>query len=385
METATIHGDCDRRFLRVKEAFAANFASGGELGAAVAVTIDGEPVVDLWGGIADKASGKAWEKDTLVNVFSTTKGVTAICAHRLVEDGLLDLDAPVAKLWPEFAAAAKESVTLRHLLSHRAGLPAIASPLPPEAMYDWDVMTGALAAQAPWWEPGTKHGYHAMTFGWLVGELIRRASGKTVGTYLRETITGPLALDLHIGLDARDDARCAELRPGRRMPDQRTLFDQILEAPDSLTAKAFTNPFTMMLPSAVSSRIWRATEIPALNGHATARALARLYGVLACGGTRDGTRVMSAESIARASEEHSVGADEVLPVSTRFGLGFMLPQPHDVFGGPRAFGHPGAGGSVAFADPEKRLGFSYVMNRMGTNILVDPRAQALSDATYASL
>lgn len=385
MDTPAIHGTCDASFLRVKETFAAGFASGAELGASVAVVVDGKTVVDLWAGIADKSSGRLWERDTLANVFSTTKGVTAICAHRLVEQGLLDLDAPAAKLWPELAAAGKEDVTLRHILSHRAGLAAVRAPLPREAIFEPDTMARALAAESPWWEPGTKHGYHAMTFGWLVGEMIRRASGKSVGAYLRDELAGPLQLDLHIGLDAKDDARCAELRPGRKAPGQKTLFEQIMEAPEGLTAKAFTNPFTMMFPDTFASRAWRGAEIPALNGHATARALARLYGALGCGGKTDGVHVLSHESIARAGEEQSVGADEVLPVSTRFGLGFMLPQPHDAWGGPRAFGHPGAGGSVAFADPEAHLGFGYVMNRMGTQILVDPRAKALADATYASL
>jgi CubicO group peptidase (beta-lactamase class C family) len=226
-----IGGDNDPRFARVREVFEASLHDGTELGAAVAVTIDGKPVVDLWGGLADKDSARAWEKDTLVNVFSTTKGLTAMCAHRLVDQGLLDLEAPVAQYWPEFASQGKEAIRVRSLLNHRAGLPAVKETLPPEALFDWTAMTTALAAEAPWWTPDTQHGYHAVTFGWLVGEVIRRASGRTMGTYFREEIARPLGLDVHVGLEPCDDARCAELRPGRKRADESTLFDRIMSAP----------------------------------------------------------------------------------------------------------------------------------------------------------
>ncbi|MDB4994407.1 MAG: EstA family serine hydrolase, partial [Myxococcaceae bacterium] len=337
------------------------------------MTIDGKPVVDLWGGLADKDTARAWEKDTLVNVFSTTKGFTAMCAHRLVDQGLLDLEAPVAQYWPELARHGKEAIRVRWLLDHRAGLPAVKATLPPEALFDWTAMTSALAAEAPWWTPGTQHGYHAVTFGWLVGEVIRRASGRTMGAYFRDEIARPLGLDVHVGLDPKDDARCAELRPGRKRPNESTLFDRIMSAPDSMTAKAFTNPIAMVMPGTVGSRAFRAAELPSVNGHATARSIARLYGVLACGGEQDGVRVLSGESIDRARTESSSGLDAVLGVSTRFGLGFMLSQPEASFGpSAGAFGHPGAGGSIGFADPECRVGFSYVMNRMGSSLLLDP-------------
>jgi len=375
-------GRCDPRFARVKEAFAAVLAAPHELGAAVAVTIDGTPVVDLWGGFVDRGKTRAWSEDTLVNVYSTTKGLLAMCAHRLVEEGLIELDAPVARVWPELDSR----ITLRMMLSHRAGLPAVEAPLPPEALFDWSAMTRALAAQPPWWEPGTTHGYHAVTFGWLVGEVIRRVTGKMPRAYLREVLTGPLGLDFHIGLEAKDDARCAELRPARRTPDVPTLFDRIMAEPTSMTAKAFTNPITMALPETVSSRAWRDADLPSVNGHSTARALARIYGALARGGALDGVRVLAPESIARCAEEHSAGEDRILGVSTRFGLGFMLPQhPGDAFAPPGSFGHPGAGGSMGFADPSARLGFGFVMNRMGLEILTDPRVKSLSDAVYASL
>jgi len=383
--TPPVHGSCDPRFARVKEAFAASLAGPYELGAAVSVVIEGAAVVDLWGGWADRGRQTPWARDTVVNVYSTTKGLLAMGAHRLIEEGRIDLDAPVARVWPELAAEDKGAITLRHFLGHQAGLPAVRPPLPPDALFDWSAMTTALAAERPWWEPGEGHGYHAMTFGWLVGEVIRRVTGKMPRDYLREVITGPLAVDATIGLPEGDEARCADLRPGRRTPGVSTLFDRILAEPDSMTARAFTNPPTMVMPEVVSSRAWRDADLPSLNGHASARAIARIYGALARGGAVDGVRILSRESVARCAEETSRGPDRVLGVSTRFGLGFMLPQEHDAFAPEGSFGHPGAGGSIGFADPTAKVGFGYVMNRMGLEILADPRARSLSDAVYASL
>lgn len=386
-DTPAIHGEHDPRFGRVRDAFAATFSAPTELGAAIAVTVDGRSVVDLWAGAMDGARTKPWQRDTLVTVFSTTKGLTAMCAHRLVDQGLLDLEAPVARYWPEFAAAGKEHVLVRSLLDHRAGLPAIRAPLAPEAMFDWDLMTRTLAAEEPWWAPDTKHGYHAVTFGWLVGEVVRRVSGKTIGAYFREEIARPLGLDLHIGMDETNDARCADVRPGPRPTGgEKTLFDRLLKAPESMPAKAFMNPITMLMPGTLASRAWRGGEVPSVNGHASARSLARLYGALAVNGSVDGLRVLEPESILRCHGERSFGFDETLGVATRFGLGFMLSQAGASFGpNPTSFGHPGAGGSLGFADPVARVGFGYVMNRMGTSILVDPRAAALIAAVYACL
>lgn len=206
-----IEGTCDPRFRRVRDVFAANFDAGKEVGAAVAIVIDGKPVVDLWGGHADHARTRAWTRDTLVNVYSTTKGLAAMCAHRLVDQGKLDLDAAVARYWPEFADRGKETLPVRYLLSHRAGLPALRKTMPAEAGYEWSVMCRALAEEEPWWTPGSKHGYHAITYGWLVGEVIRRITGKSAGAYFRDEIVTPLGLDAHIGLDARHDARTAEV------------------------------------------------------------------------------------------------------------------------------------------------------------------------------
>jgi CubicO group peptidase (beta-lactamase class C family) len=383
----SIEGTCDPRFQRVKDAFAANFETAHEVGAAVAMYIDGKPVVDLWGGHSDQARTQPWNRDTLVNVYSTTKGLAAMCAHRLVDQGKLDLDAPVAKYWPEFAQAGKDKLPVRFLLSHRAGLPAIRKTLPPEALYDWKTMTDAIAAQEPWWVPGTKHGYHAITYGWLVGEVVRRASGKTLGTYFRDEIATPLGLDAHIGLDAKHDSRTANIIPSPPpAPGEVNPLAALMADPESITFKAIMNPGAVLAPNVVNSRAWRAMELPSANGHATARSIAKAYAALARGGEIDGYRVLTPASIARAYTEQSFGHDEVLKQSTRIGLGFMLSQPGVEMGpNPHTFGHPGAGGSLGFADPDAKVSFGYTMNQMGTNPLLDPRAARLFNALYASM
>jgi CubicO group peptidase (beta-lactamase class C family) len=382
-----IEGTCDPKFSRVKDTFAENFEKRGEVGAAAAVMLDGKSVVDIWAGHADREKTRPWTRDTLVNVYSTTKGVTAICAHRLADKGLLDIDAPVAKYWPEFAQAGKDKLPVRYLLSHRAGMAAVRKPLDDDALFKWDKMTTALAEQEPWWEPGTKHGYHALTFGHLVGEVIRRITGKTPGTYLRDEIAGPLGLDLHIGLDAKDDARTGDMiampPPG---PGEPNLFAEVMKNPESVAFKAFMNPPGGMRPGLVNSREWRAAEIPAANGHTTARSLAKLYGALARGGELDGVRVMSTEQVAKCSIEQSNGPDALLVINTRFSLGFMMSQPGASLGpNAKSFGHPGAGGSLGYADPEAKIGFGYTMNKMHASLLIDPRATALIDAVYASM
>lgn len=389
MSEPTIHGECDPRFRAVRDTFLENFRDRDEVGAAVAVTVDGRVVADLWGGFADQSRTQPWERDTIANVYSTTKGMTAICAHRLVEEGRLELDAPVARYWPEFAQGGKEEIPVRWLLCHRSGLPAVKAPLPNEALYDWTAMTDALAAQEPWWTPGTQHGYHAVTYGWLVGEVVRRITGKSLGTYFRETIAGPLGADVQIGLPAAEHARCAEmsmLPPPSPENNGFSLAMAILSDMEGMAARAFMNPMSLAAGPNVAE--WRSAEIPAANGHATARGLARVYAALANGGAVDGTHVLSPTSIGRCHAEQSQGPDLVLQLSTRFGLGFMLTQ--DMDGGrfgpnPRGFGHPGAGGSIGLADPDARVSFGYVMNRMGPHILIDPRATALIDAVYSAL
>jgi CubicO group peptidase (beta-lactamase class C family) len=385
----TIHGTADPRFARVRDAFAQGFAERNEVGAALALVVDGRPVLDLWGGHADQARTTPWTRDTIVNVYSTTKGMTALCLHQLVERGLVDLDAPVARYWPKFAQAGKDAIPVRWLLGHRAGLAAVKGLLPAEALYEWDAMVDALAAEAPWWEPGTAHGYHAVTFGWLVGEVVRRVTGKTLGTYFRESIAGPLGMDFHIGLLDAHHGRVAEMSP-IPLPepggDGIALAVVMMSNPEGVSARAFMNPPS--LGRGVNIPEWRRAEIPGANGHGDARSLARVYGALAHGGDVDGVHVLSPEGIARCHTELSHGPDLVLQVSTRFGHGFMLPQdrPDARLGhGARAFGHPGAGGSIGFADPDAKLGFGYVMNRMGPNILLDPRAIALVEAVYEVL
>jgi CubicO group peptidase (beta-lactamase class C family) len=378
---ANVEGTVDPRFTRVREVMSELLDAPHEIGAALSVVVDGLTVVDLWGGFADRAKSKPWARDTLANVFSTTKGWTALCAHHLVDRGKLDLEAPVASYWPEFAQADKGRIPVRWLLDHRAALPALREALPPEALFDWNVMTNALAAETPWWEPGRKHGYHAVTFGWLVGEVVRRVSGLSVGQYFARELARPLDLDAHIGLAETADSRCAELRFGKPDPaDPPTLVHYMMANPESVTTRAFTNPPSIASPGLIASREFRAAEIPSINGHATARAVASLYGAVARGD------VLSKESLARAGTESSRGVDEVLRVETRFGLGFMLSLPEDPFGpNDGSFGHPGAGGSVGFADPTAKLGFGFVPNRLGTRIKLDPRALRLIEATYASL
>jgi CubicO group peptidase (beta-lactamase class C family) len=292
----------------------------------------------------------------------------------------------VVQYWPEFAQAGKETLPVRYLLTHQAGLPALREFLPPEAVYQWDTMAGALAAETPWWEPGTQHGYHALTYGWLVGEVVRRITGKSVGRYFREEVAGPLEADFQIGLPEADEARVSLLiPPPPPTPEQMDLFAEILKDPTALLAKAFINP---PLPiEAHGTRDWRAAEVPAANGQTNARALARIYGVLARDGSDNGHTVLSREAIVRASTYECGGRDAVLPLHTCFGLGFMLSTPTEKMGpNPETFGHGGMGGSMAFADPVAQVGFGYVINEMHAGLwLIDPRAAALIDAVYRSL
>jgi CubicO group peptidase (beta-lactamase class C family) len=387
MDAVAVGGVCDARFQSVREAFAENFARRGEVGAAVAVTVGGKLVADLWAGHADAARTRPWVRDTIVNVASATKGPTAICAHHLADRGLLDLDAPVATYWPEFAQAGKAAIAVHMLLSHRAGLPAIETPLPTEALYDWDTMTSALAAQAPWWEPGTRHGYHAFTFGWLVGEVVRRITGKSLGRHWRDEVAQPLGLDCHIGLAAEHDTRVAEFIPVPPAPGGQPDFEEeMLKSAGPMVQKALNNPPKTVAD--MNTRAWRAAEIPAGNAHTNARALARVYGAMACGGEVDGVRVLSPHSIERARAEQASGPDAVLfGLPTRFGLGFSLPPQGAGFGSSSgsAFGCPGAGGSIGFADPGVHIGFGYTMNQMRAEMPVDQRALRLIDALYAAL
>ena len=394
-ETPPIHGHCDPRFEAVRQVFAENLESGNDLGAGVAFTLHGEPVVDLWGGFLDLEHTQPWERDTLVNLYSTTKGMTAICAHQLMERGRLDVDAPVADYWPEFAAGGKASIPVRQLLCHQAGLPAIRKPLETSVLYDWEALTAALAEQEPWWEPGTRHGYHALTFGHLVGEVIRRVSGQSVGNYFRENVAEPLDADFQIGLPDKDHARTSTLHgrliggdpkaSGSEIPEPLKAFMRDMADPTTMTGGAFNNP--RIPPDAVNSAEWRRAEIPAANGHGTAQSLARIYGALACGGEVDGVRILDGETIERAIEVQAEGPDAVLGgMPMRFGLGFMLRSPiMPLSPSPRAFGHPGAGGSIGMADPDAGVGFGYTPNKMQMGLVGGAGAFAMIKAFFEAL
>jgi CubicO group peptidase (beta-lactamase class C family) len=378
-----IHGPCDPRFAKVRDAFAANFAAGREVGASFAATLEGELVIDLWGGHADVAKTRPWQRDTLANVWSTTKAATALAAHVLADRGFLDLDAPVATYWPEFAANGKGAIPVHMLLSHRAGLAGVDERLATEALWDWERMTRVLAAAKPWWEPGTANGYHAMTYGYLVGEVVRRITGRTLGVFLRDEITGPLGADFHIGLAAADHARAAEMLP----PSAEEMAAAGAAAqvdPNSLLARMMGNP--PLLPDVANRPEWRSAEIPAANGHGNARSVAQLMAILACEGSAGGRRYLSPESIARATTEQAHAPDLVLGLPLRWGLGFMLASdtlPLSPDG--TAFGHGGWGGSLGIADPKARLSWAYVMNKMSPGTLGDTRAFGMLGALYGAI
>ncbi|MFG2352395.1 serine hydrolase domain-containing protein [Streptomyces sp. NPDC048521] len=381
-----VHGHCDARFAAVRAAFEENFRERGELGAAVTVTVGGETVVDLWGGWADPARTRPWERDTVVNVWSTTKGPVALCAHILADRGLLDLDAPVARYWPEFAACGKERVLVRHLLSHRAGLSGLREPHSLDDLYDWELTTARLAATEPWWEPGTRSGYHALTYGFLVGEVVRRVSGLRPGAFLEREVTGPLGIDFTIGLPVKESHRAAELvhTPAASTGEQAASSRQL--APVALAALA--NP--VVGAAEANSPGWRAAEIPAANGHGTARAVAALYGVFAGRGSHGGRRILSPQAAERVREGQGSCRDLVLGAGfdgeTEVALGLWLSGAQGSYGpNARAFGHDGFGGSCGLADPEAGVSLGYVMNRMGPRIADDPRKTALVEAVYSAL
>ena len=375
----------------MRTALAEVLASGFEVGAALAVYVDGDAVVDLWGGYADAARTRPWQRDTIVNLYSVGKAISAVCALRLVDAGLLDLDAPVARYWPEFAQAGKGRLPVRYLLTHQAALPAIARPLPSGSWSSWDTITNNLAAQAPWWEPGAGHGYHVNTQGFLIGEVVRRITGKSLGAYLRESVTGPADVDFFIGFGPELDARCADVLPVRPSPEAAELQRQLRVDPRGLSGlalmrlNAYRNPPEISGMGVVNSRSWRAAELPSTNGHGNARAVARLYSALAGNGEVDGVHLLSPELIARASAEQVYGDDIVLQRPTRFGLGFQLTMAERRLGpSPRAFGHFGAGGSLGFADPDSRLAFGYAMNQ-GRGGWQHTHVRHMIDLVYAVL
>ncbi len=371
--TTQIHGHHQPRFDPLREAFAANFESDIEVGASVAVTIEGESVVDLWGGHADAARTAPWQRDTVVNVWSCSKAMTTICALRLVERGLLDVDAPVARYWPEFAKNDKADITVRQVLTHRVGLPVFSDESQARLFADGDWTSRDLESQSPAWEPGSRFQYHAVTFGAMVGEIVRRITGITLGTMLRQEVTGPLGADFHIGLPAEHHPRVADIIRPDNAPQAEMVF--------------------------INEPGFRSGEMPAGNGHGNARSMARVMAALANGGELHGVRILERQTIETALEEQLYEADAVMGRVSRRGLGFILACPEFAAGHgvpatyypgateefPRIFGHDGLGGFQAYADLDRRISWGYAMNNMGDLGGPSPRVQRLSRALFACL
>jgi CubicO group peptidase (beta-lactamase class C family) len=380
-----VAGRCDARFRRVREAFEENFEQHGEIGAACCVYVEGRSVVDLWGGYADASRRRPWRRDTLVNHYSLGKPFAALALLQLVDAGELELDARVSRAWPDFARRESECTTVRHVLCHRAGLPAVREQLPPQAVFDWDRMCAALARTRPWWEPGTRHAYHTNTYGFLGGELVRRSTGTSLGARLRTHVAGPLEADVHCGLGARDLERCAEVvwQSDVMAPD----WSFIAGLPEErrMVLLGYMNPATFSGVGVVNSREWRTAQVPSTNGHGTARGVARVYAALAAGGALHGVRILSRDLLAEAARSQSEGRCPVLEREVSFGLGFQIARPDRPLGPhPGSFGHYGTGGSLGFADPEAGVGFGYVMNRVIPRWR-SPCNRALVAALYESL
>lgn len=391
--TGTVRGHVSPGYETVAETFVRNFAEHGEVGASLCVKVQGETVVDLWGGSADPAVGRAWEEDTVCTVFSCTKAATAFCAHLLAERGQLDLDVPVVSLWPEYAAEGKECTTTRMMLDHTAGLPAIREPLKADCLLDWDYMCGKLAAEAPFWQPGTRSSYHAVTFGYLVGEMVRRAAGLSLGQYFADEIAGPLGIDYWIGLPEAVESRVAPIilyRPGKDEP--RTPF-----MAEAVKRGSVSNLFVFnhgdWMAGGVNTRAGRAAEIGAAGGVTNGRGLAGLFAAMVSEEAAKPLGFSAATLTGFGQCSAASHKDATLKVPVRFGPGFMLSMDNrrrvmgddSVILGPQAFGHVGAGGSLGFADPQHGLAFGYAMNRQGPGLFLNERGQGLVDATYRAL
>lgn len=373
-----IHGQCDERFAGARDALQSSLESGADLGASFAVTIDGEMVVDIWGGHLDESRTVPWGQDTIVNVYSTTKTMSFLCALVLADRGELDFDANVATYWPEFAANGKEDVKVWHLMDHAAGLSGLDEPVVTADLYDWEKITGLLAAQKPWWEPGTASGYHAVTQGYLIGEVVRRISGRTIGQFFRDEIAGPLGADFHIGVPESEFGRIGDLVPPEDNDSIQT------GEPGSIAARTFANPAVSALESRTDA--WRRAEIPAANGHGNARSVARVQSILACKGEVAGLRLLSEETATSVMKERIRGMDLVLGAPLGFGLGYgvnsaetpLAPNPNVCFWG-------GWGGSLILVDQDARMSISYVMNKMHSGLMGDMRSGALMGAVYQAL
>ena len=393
-----IEGTCKKGFERVAETFQSNFDAKDELGASVCLTMGGETVVDLWGGVADPKTSAPWKRDTVSIVFSCTKGATALCAHMLASRGKLDLDAPVTELWPEFGRHGKERVTTRMMLDHSAAVPALRAPVKQTGVYEWDYMTERLADEQPFWEPGTRNGYHGLTFGWTVGEMVRRASRRSLGAFFQDEIAKPLGLDFWIGLPEAIEPRVSQMQPHVYKPeDAVTPFLRDLATNKQSIPALFYFNSGAVLGGGLNTRAGHAAEIGAANGITNARGLAGMYAPLANGGGKlvDGKSLVCMGEVSMATHD-----DATLRIPTRFALGFMKSMDNrkrslaaklwgedcdSVIMSSAAFGHVGAGGSLGFADPAAGLSFGYTMNRMGPGLLMNGRGQPLVDAAYLSL
>jgi CubicO group peptidase (beta-lactamase class C family) len=380
-----INGFIAPGFEGVRDAFAGNFDNGSEVGAAFSAYHRGEKVVDIWGGVADVETGALWQEDSMVLVFSTTKGATAMCANILAERGELDVDAPVSRYWPEFAAAGKQDMPVSYLLTHEAGLAWVDDDMSFDEALAWDPVVARLAAETPKWEPGSAHGYHAVTYGWLVGEVVKRISGKSPGTFFHDEVAVPLGLDWYIGLPEEQDHRVVPLIVMEAPTDEavKAMMDQFI-GPDTNLGKALGAPGGAFSdPNVFNTRAVRAAEIPSANSVGDARSIARAYASLV--GEVDGIRILGAEQVKKASTQRTSGPNIVLlDMDIQFGLGFMVPSTM-IVNRPGSFGHYGAGGSVGWADPDAELGFGYVMNRMDIGLAGDPRSANLMNAVYAAI
>ena len=378
MADGSVQGIVEDRFVGVRTAFEANLASGADMGASFCATLEGEIVVDLWGGFADAAGTKPWQKDTIVNVYSTTKTMTALSALILADRGELDFDAPVAKYWPEFAANGKAGVKVSHLMSHAAGLSGWKETITTADLYDWEKMTTLLAAQAPYWAPGTAAGYHALTQGYLVGEVVRRITGRSLGTFFRQEVAEPLGADFHIGLPASEDGRVAELIP----PAPGTGAGEA-PAQSEIQRVSFNNPGIDV--SETRTRAWRGAEIPAAGGTGNARSVAEIHAILANGGMAKGKRFMSEAGCRKALELQIEGTDLVLGGPARFGMGFGLPGAPFAMPNPNSIFWGGYGGSLIIIDMDARTTFGYAMNLMQGTTTGDMRAFGLAMALWTAL
>ena len=374
---AQINGQCGTQFDELQSILSASFDSGGDLGASVAVVHKGEFVVDIWGGYCDLEQSKPWASDTITNVWSSTKTMTSLCALVLADRGELDMYAPVSRYWPEFAAAGKADIPVRDLMSHTAGLPGWQEPITLEDLYDWEKCTALLAAQEPWWEPGTASGYHAFSQGYLVGEVVRRISGRSLGTFFAEEIAGPLGADFYIGLDAEHEHRVSLIVPP-------TGALPLSDDQSSPSYKTFMNP--PIDPLFAHDRGWRAAEIPAANGQGNARGAALAQAVVAHGGEFNGVRLLSSETIDLIFEEQAQGNDIVLGMPLRFGIGYGLPNESLPYLPDRRICFWGGwGGSLVIVDTDRQLVFTYMMNKMGDGTVGDARGAALITAMYKAI